>query len=65
MVGKNVGALLRGDQRGLSTGVLVVIAVGYVAHQTGYDRKALDEAEKQYRKIKAKIEARNPNLFTT
>lgn len=57
-LGKNAKALMRGDRRGMSTGVLVIFAVGYVAHQTGYDQKALKEAKKYYRKAKAEIAAR-------
>ncbi len=55
---KNAKALMRGDRRGLSTGVLVIFAIGYYAHQTGYDKVALVEAKKFYRKTKAKLAAR-------
>ena len=58
MVGKNTKALLRGDVRGASTGVLIVFAIGYAAHQTGYDKIALKEAKKYYRKFKAEIAVR-------
>ena len=57
-LGKNVKSVLRGDKRGLSTGVLIIVGVGYVAHQTGYDRIALEEGKKYYRKIRAEIAAR-------
>lgn len=53
-LGKNAKALLRGDRRGLSTGLLVIATIVVVAHQTGYDEVALKEAKKYY--CKAKLE---------
>lgn len=55
MLGKNARAIIRGDRRGLSTGLAVVVGIVYVAHQTGYDQKALIEGKKQYKKIKSKV----------
>ena len=57
-VSKNVNALIRGDRRSLSTGVFIIFAIGYVAHQTGYDQKAYDEGKKYYRKLKKEIAIR-------
>lgn len=57
-LGKNAKALLRGDRRGMSTGVLVLVGIGYVAHQTGYDKVALKEAKKYYKKLKTEIAVR-------
>ncbi len=59
VIGKNLRALGRGDSRGLSTGVMVVVVVGYYAHQTGYDKVALAEVKKYHRKLKAKFAAYN------
>lgn len=55
-VGKNVKSILRGDRKGLSTGVLIIVGIGYVAHQTGYDQVALEETKKYYRKTKTKFD---------
>jgi hypothetical protein len=59
--GKNVKGLLRGDRRGLSTGVLVIVAIGYVAHQTGYDEVIIAKSKRQYRKIKVRLAVRKWN----
>lgn len=48
VVGKNAKALLRGDRRGLSTGVLVVVTILVVANQTGYDKVAIEYGKKKY-----------------
>lgn len=39
---KNIKALARGDKNGMSTPLIVGIVALGVAHQTGYDKKALD-----------------------
>lgn len=52
-VAKNSRALIRGDVRSMSVPLLAVAAVGYVAHQTGYDKKALEYTQKKYRKGRA------------
>jgi hypothetical protein len=54
-VSKNTRALVRGDRRGFSTGVAIIFAVGYVAHQTGYDKVALEKGKKYYSKIRYRI----------
>jgi hypothetical protein len=58
MIGKNVKGILRGDRRSMSTGVLVVVGVAYILHQTGYDKVLLKEGQKYYRKLKAEYKAR-------
>jgi hypothetical protein len=58
MIGKNVKGILRGDRRSMSTGVLILVGIGVVAHQTGYDEVALKEAKKYYKKAKDEIKAR-------
>lgn len=51
-VNKNGRAIARGDYRALSLPILAVVGVGYVAHQTGYDKKALEFSKKEYRKAR-------------
>lgn len=58
MVSKNARAIIRGDRRGLSTGVAIVVGIAWVAHQTGYDKKALIQGKKYYKKAKAEFALR-------
>lgn len=51
-VGKNAKALLRGDRRGLSTGVLIVVTILVVANQTGYDKVAIEYGQKKYKEAR-------------
>ncbi len=51
-VNKNSKAIIRGDYRAMSVPIVVVAGTAYVAHQTGYDKKALDYSKKEYRKAK-------------
>lgn len=44
MVQRNVRGLTSGNYQNLSTGVLIVGAVAYFAHQTGIDRQIYDKA---------------------
>jgi hypothetical protein len=44
---KNIRALARGDKNGMSTPLLVAIAVVAVAHQTGYDKKVVDYTKRK------------------
>lgn len=53
--GKNLRALKRGRLQDLSTGVYVAVGVAYVAHATGYDKKAWVEAQMLYAKAKARL----------
>jgi hypothetical protein len=57
-IGKNVKGILRGDRRSMSTGVLVLVGVAYILHQTGYDKVLYAEGQKYYRKLKAEYKAR-------
>lgn len=57
-VSKNAKAIMRGDRRGMSTGVLIVVGIAVVAHQTGYDEVAIKEIKKYYKKAKAEIAVR-------
>lgn len=47
-VQKNVKGLLTGDKRGMQTGVLLIAAVAYVAHETGYDKKIYYAGKSRY-----------------
>lgn len=58
MVNKNARGLIRGDARSLSTGVFIIFAAVYVAHQTGYDKKVAAEGKKYYKKLKIEIATR-------
>lgn len=56
--GQNLRALKSGNIRGLSNGVFIVAGVVYVAHVTGYDKIALKEGEKLYKKAKVEVKYR-------
>ena len=51
----NINKIASGD---VAKWVFVIITVGVVAHQTGYDQPALKEGKKYYRKIKAELATR-------
>lgn len=44
LISKNLGALARGDRRGMSNGFAALVIVGAVAHTTGYDKVAYSKA---------------------
>jgi membrane-bound lytic murein transglycosylase B len=51
---RNSKAVLTGNHRAASSSLVAgIIIVGYVAHETGYDKKVLAEGLHQYRKGKA------------
>ena len=52
-VNKNGKALVRGDLGAMSLPIIVVAGAAYVAHQTGYDKKAVEYTKKEYKKAKA------------
>lgn len=52
-VERNVRGVMNGNRKSLTTSVLVAGTVAYYAHQTGYDKVALDYTKKQYQKGKA------------
>lgn len=56
--GQNLRALKNGNIRGLSNGVFIVAGVLYVAHRTGYDKKALREAENLWLRAKDEYTSR-------
>ena len=53
---KNIGALARGDRRGMTNGFAALVMVGSIAVVTGYDKKIVAEGKKQYRKAKNSYE---------
>lgn len=57
-ISKNTRSILRGDRRGLSTGLGLLVTGAYFAHQTGLDKVALEEAQLLKVKIKAEYEKR-------
>lgn len=50
--GKNLRAIKSGNLNNLSTGIFVAVGVVWVAHQTGYDKKAGAEAKKLWQRAK-------------
>ncbi len=56
-VGKNVGALVRGDRRGMSNGFAAVLIVASIAKVTGYDKVAIEKAKQAHIHVRAKIAA--------
>lgn len=49
---RNLGALARGDRRGMSNGFAAAVIVASVAHTTGYDKKVIEFAKDEYRDVK-------------
>lgn len=45
LVNRNTKALIRGDRRNLSPILAVAIAGGFLLHETGYDKVALEKAK--------------------
>jgi hypothetical protein len=64
-VGKNLRAIKRGDLRGVSTGLYVVIGVAVIAHKTGYDKKIEAEAKKRWAKFQADRKAKGTTFNIT
>ena len=56
--GQNLRALKSGNLRGLSNGVFIAVGVAYVAHATGYDKKAVAEGKRLYKKAKTELKFR-------
>jgi hypothetical protein len=50
---KNVKALARGDKNGMSAPLVIAIVVAGVAHQTGYDKKALEYSKRKTNDVRA------------
>lgn len=57
VVRKNMGALLRGDRRGMSNGFAAIVIVVVVAKTTGYDKVVIAKAKKFHRTFKADLAA--------
>lgn len=57
-VNKNGKALVRGDYTAMSLPLIAVAGAGYLAHVTGYDKKALAFVKKEYRSTKLRVTSR-------
>lgn len=53
---RNTRAVVSGDYKNLTGPVLVVVALGWAAHETGFDRKVLIEAKEVVRKAKLRYQ---------
>jgi len=51
-IDRNVRGLLHGNRQSLTTGVAVAATIAYYAHQTGYDKVALEYSKKKYQKMR-------------
>lgn len=56
-VNKNVRGLATGNYQSVSSGLLVVVAVGYFAHKTGVDKLVYDKVKETYGRLKRKYQA--------
>lgn len=56
--GQNFRAIKNGNLNNLSTGVFLVVGLGWAAHVTGYDKKALIAAKKKYAEIEKRVHDR-------
>lgn len=52
---RNTRALLTGNYQNAQTTVLILIVVGYVAHQTGYDEVVFEKARIYTNNVKSRI----------
>jgi hypothetical protein len=55
---RNTKAVISGDYKSADIKVLAVIGLGYVAHKTGADKKALEFGKRKYAELKRKHKAR-------
>lgn len=55
---KNFRAIKSGNFKNVSDGVFIIGGALYIAHLTGYDKKAIAEGKKLYRKAKTEIKFR-------
>lgn len=60
-VNKNGRAIIRGDYRSLSLPLFVLAGAGYLAHEAGYDKKALEFGEQEYKKAKVWVSRKRNN----
>lgn len=54
-VKKNTKNLLTGKYENLQVGVLIVAGVAYIAHQTGYDKKAYEKGKELKKRIQNRL----------
>ena len=50
---RNIKAIARGDKNGMSTPIIIAVVVVTVAHQTGYDKKAIAYGKRKSQDIRA------------
>lgn len=53
---RNTKAVVSGDYKNLTGPVLVVVALGWAAHETGYDRKLLIQGQELVRKARLRYQ---------
>lgn len=53
-ISKNIRAIARGDNRGVNASLLVVGAVAYALHQTGYDKVLYEKARTRVENFRRK-----------
>ena len=61
----NARAVITGNYQSVNTVVLVVFGIGYVAHKTGLDVKAVDAGKKKWNEFKARRAEKNDPDPTT
>lgn len=55
---KNSKAAVRGDYRSMSLPLVAIVGIGYLAHSTGYDKKALEFTKREYKIAKMRVQMR-------
>lgn len=53
-VRKNIRGLVTGDYRAVNSSIIVILAGGYLAHQTGFDRVVYEKGKKAVTDFKAR-----------
>lgn len=63
-LGRNIRGLLTGDYRGVSNGVLMIAAAGYLAHKSGLDQRVYEDLRGRIRSYKERRRLRKnfPNI---
>lgn len=60
----NARGIITGNYQSVNTLVLVAFGLGFVAHKTGLDVKAVEISKKKWREFKARREANKPDPTT-
>lgn len=58
-INKNVKNAASGNYAGVNAGILVIAGVSYIAHQTGYDKKIIENVKRRIETFKAKRRIRH------